>query len=379
MNNRPLALLLAVATCAATAGGHAADAGRGPGSPPEPRGPRLRELAPTDGSFPMWIGATTNYPDMKTETRVILDREFAFVTPANSFKQSAICRIPGKLRWGKADEWVAHCERNDQLMRLHSPISPQCSPWAREDDRTAEELEGVLVEYMTALCKRYNGTRHVVWMDVVNETVTREGEWFGPKPGTEKWENPWTKIGFDKAHPLRPPLYIKRAFEIANRHAPDIKQIINQHGDMEKPMWRKIAQTALYLRGLGLRVDGIGWQAHIDVGFEEDPEDMASLNDMITWCHRNRLAFHITECNVWLRRGREGDYEAQARTFDALVRTLLAHSGRGTVSWNAWGIRDNETQHPEWEGCLFRDDGSPKPAYYAIQRTLRDARSKLAR
>ncbi len=78
-------------------------------------------------------------------------------------------------------------------------------------------------------------------MDVVNETIdANTGEWFGPKPGTDKWENPWPIIGYDTTHALRPPLYIKRAFELANEYAPNIKQIINQHGTMNDVAWDKV-------------------------------------------------------------------------------------------------------------------------------------------
>ena len=74
-------------------------------------------------------------------------------------------------------------------------------------------------------------------MDVVNETITTKGRWLGPKPGTDKWENPWTIIGYDISHPLMPPLYIKMAFEIATQYAPNTKLIINQHGGMQDTMW----------------------------------------------------------------------------------------------------------------------------------------------
>ena len=95
---------------------------------------------------------------------------------------------------------------------------------------------------MTALCQRYDKHPHVKWIDVVNETVLQNGKWHHAKNGTEKWKNPLTFLGNDT----------------------DL--IINQHGGMEKLMWQKIKALASYLRQHNLRVDGIGWQAHIDVG-----------------------------------------------------------------------------------------------------------------
>ena len=70
-------------------------------------------------------------------------------------------------------------------------------------------------------------------LDVVNEVVLSDGSWHGPKPGTEEWENPWLKLGYDTQGDFRPPLFIKLAFEVASRHATNKKLIINQHGDIE--------------------------------------------------------------------------------------------------------------------------------------------------
>ena len=350
------------------------------GPPPEvplPSGPRLREISSADRSFPILIGASSNEKSWGTESETIINREFGFVTPGNAYKQSAIHPEPGVWKWAKADEWVERCAANRQIMRLHGPISPQCSTWAKDDARTGDELRENLREFMTALCQRYNDSAHVRWMDVVNETVTREGEWFGPREGSDKWENPWTKIGFDETHELKPPLYIKLAFEIANEHAPNLRQMINQHGDMEKPMWQKIAKTVIYLREQGLRVDGIGWQAHVNAGFEKDPENMKNLNAMIRWAHSNDLEFHVTENTVWLKKEYENDYDAQTETFRAILRTLIAHRDSGVVTWNAWQIRDSETQHPEWQGCLFDTEGQPKKAYYAIQSELEEVSREL--
>ena len=168
---------------------------------------------------------------MGTRTETILDSEFGYVTPANDFKQSYVHPEPGVWKWEKSDTWLNHCRENNQVMRLHAPISPQCSPWAKDDSRTAGELEQNLEEYMTAICQRYNDSSQVKWLDVVNETVYHtDGSWFGPKPGNDSWENPWPKIGYDETSELRPPLYIKKAFEIANEYGTNLKLIINQHG-----------------------------------------------------------------------------------------------------------------------------------------------------
>lgn len=339
----------------------------------EPNGRRLRQIAPLGGSFPLLIGGSISAPLLGTAAETILNREFQFITPANAFKQTTVHPEPGKWNWKKADAWVDLCEKRGEIMRLHACVSPQCSAWPEEDRRTPEELRQVMEEYVEGVCKRYNNRKPVRWIDVVNETVTRGGEWFGPREGVGKWQNPWTQIGFDESHPLRPPLYIRRAFEIAGEHAPNIKLLYNQHGGMEPKAWNKVRATVMYLREKGLRIDGIGWQCHIDSGFEKDPDNMRRLNELITWTHAQGLEFHITENTVWMRGGTShADLEAQAATYRAIIRTLLAHSKNGVVTWNVWQMRDSDTQRHELKGNLFDKDGEPKPSYYAIQQELLD-------
>ncbi|MCP5537078.1 MAG: endo-1,4-beta-xylanase [Akkermansiaceae bacterium] len=340
-----------------------------------PSGKRLKDIvAEKYAEGNVYIGGTTGWGKLERGSGIVLDREFSYVTPENDFKQPYIHPSPNKWNWKNSDAWVKRCAGNKQVIRLHGPISPQCSRWAMHDDRTATELQQNLAEFMTALCKRYDHYKHVKWMDVVNETVSTNGEWFGPKPGTDKWENPWPKIGYDESDPLRPPLYIKMAFEIATRQAPNTKLIINQHGSMEKPMWDKVKALVPYLRKHGLRVDGIGWQAHVNVGWEREPGNERRLRELIDWAHANKLSFHVTENNVWLRKDKK-DYEAQANTFAAILSILLEKRHTGVVTWNVWNISDGDqwVKTKAWNGCILYDDFKPKPAYYAIQRTLLEA------
>ena len=292
------------------------------------------------------------------------------LTPGNAFKQTAVHPRPGVWGWKKADAMVEYAKEHGYTMRLHAPISPQCSAWAEEDHRTPEELLQNLEEYIAGICDRYKSEEHVRWIDVVNETITREGQWFGPKPGVGKWQNPWTQIGFDTSHPLQPPIYIKRTFEVANKHGPHLKLLFNQHGGMEEPMWDKAKATVDYLRKSDVRIDGVGWQAHVSAGWEKIPGNMQSLDRLIRWTHARDLEFHVTENTVWMDDPGAGTQESQAATFRAIVTKLAEHSKRGVVVWNVWQLCDSHIQRPQKEGTMFDASFQPKQSYYAVQDAL---------
>ena len=350
-----------------------ADASSLPAATHVPAGKRLRDIVaakyPTGNVF---IGAAINgpmtNPGMDFE---ILNREFSYTTPENDFKQIWVHPEPGNVwRWERCDAYLKNCEAHHQMVRVHGPISPQCSPWVKQDSRTAAELRQMMNEFLPTLCKRYNENPQIRWMDVVNETVEKDGAWFGPKPGTDKWENPWPVIGFD-TDKNKTPLYIREAFAIANRDAKNLKLVYNQHTELERSGMEKVKETILYLRSKGLRVDALGWQAHVDVGWEKVPGNLEYLSELIAWAHANRLEFHVTENNVKLPKvAQPGEDEQAAATFAAIVRTLLEHRETGVVAWNCWRMRDYVGGRNVRFGLLFAADGSPKKAYYAVQRLL---------
>ena len=133
-------------------------------------------------------------------------------------------------------------------------------------------------------------------------------------------------------------------------------------------------QLVVYLRGKGHTVDGLGWQAHIETGWELVPGNLERLDNFITWCHKNRLEFHITEMNVWIKDGDVSKEKQQADTYGAIFSTLLKHTREGKVRVNFWSVRDVDNYEPEWMGCLWRNDGSPRPAYDRIKKELIDFR-----
>lgn len=328
---------------------------------------------------PLYIGASGDWKSFGLQSIQILDNEFSYATPANDFKQTYIHPDPLTWKWVKSDDWITHCAGTNQILRLHSPISPQCSDWTEDDARTSAELALNEQEYLTELYKRYGTEPCVRWIDVINETIVTNnitdplgnqypGDWFGPRFGIGKWENPWPTIGIDNTTTLKVPLYIDKAFQLADQYAPTKKHIINQHGDFQDIEWNKMKLLVQYLRNKGRKVDGLGWQAHIDLGWEKVAGNINRLSNFIDWCHQNNLEFHITEFNVWDPTNL--DRQGQADTFGAIVKLLLSKLKTGTIGINFWGIKDEDTGNPTWYGTLWDNTGTPKLAYTRIKQEL---------
>ncbi len=332
--------------------------------------------------------------------------EFSYNTPENDFKQTSVYPTPDS-EWNNSYymRYIELARENGQVIRAHGPISPQCSPWVRDDSRTAEELEEMMTTYMTRLSKDLQANNDVVkWMDVVNETFAgsdlygiaydrshssddflyRAYDWFGPRYGTEIWENPWPYMGFEcpiiDGEPFPIPMYIKRAFEIAQQYAPDVKKIYNDHGRVINPVsYERLKKTVLYLRSEGLIVDGIGWQAHVSPGWEKDPQNVQNLVDVIEWCYANDLEFHITELDIRiespvvtvdLQKYLELTREAQADTMAAVVEVMLQHLGKGARGINCWTMADRANGDSTIFAIMFDAEGNPTPAYYKVKELL---------
>ena len=350
--------------------------GSGVTQPSVPEGARLRDIAAArypDGN--VIIGATTGAWAFGTYTGQIMDREFSYVTPENDFKQPNIHPDNSDdWNWEETDAWIEHIKENDQILRMHGPVSPQCSQWAKTDSRTAEELEQNMTDFMRELCKRYNNEARVVSMDVVNEIVI-DGKWHGTKAGNDSWECPWIKIGRDTDE-NKTPLYIKKAFEIANQYATRKTLILNHHEHpYNRESWDLIKETVFYLRAQDLRVDGIGWQAHVDVSWAHTlfyaEAYIEALRDLIDWAHAHDLEFHVTEASVWMSNGMsERELEKQAETYSTIVRVLLEKRNSGPVGWNTWHIDDAHGWKTDLFPSLFDAEYRAKPAYYAVQDVL---------
>lgn len=321
------------------------------------------------------IGATLNHEELNTKKEALFLKHFKYLTPANAAKQTRIHPKPNEWDWEEIEDFINFGNKHNLALRLHGPISPQASKWVKNDKRTPEELETILTEFATAFAKRFNNEPSVKWMDVVNETILANGTWFGPKKGTNKWENPWLHMGLDENGY---PLYILKAFEIATKHAPNLGLVYNQNVGMETKMWDKVKETVLYIRSKGYRVDGIGWQAHLLLGakrkdFVDNTEvTMKKLANLIDWAHQNDLAFHVTELDFLIKDKNQLESERliQKEVYQKLVDVLVEKSKNGQVTLNLWDVGERYKKGKGYFQSIYDLEFNPTPAYDVIKKVL---------
>ena len=322
------------------------------------------------------IGATLNYHQLGTKKENLFLNDFNFLTPANAAKQARLHPRPGIWQWDRIENFLQFAKNNDLIVRIHGPVSPQASKWAKEDHRTAAELENVMVNFMTQTAKRYNEESNVKYMDVVNETILPSGKWFGPRKGTHLWENPWLKMGLDENGY---PNYIVRAFEIATANAPNVKLVYNQNGGMQSAMWERLKETVLYLRSKGLRVDGIGWQGHLNLSrstlqfIENSDHALNELSKLIDWAHANNLDFHVTELDYRVNdmTNLSEELEFQAELYEKIIKVLQSKVNSGIVTLNLWDIGERLKKPSTFFQSIYDKDLNPTPAYQIIKRALK--------
>jgi GH35 family endo-1,4-beta-xylanase len=204
-------------------------------------------------------------------------------------------------------------------------------------------------------------------MDVVNETITTSGQWHGEREGDDKWENPWKQIGMNEDGV---PLYICKAFELADENAKNVKLIFNQHGGMEVAMWNKVKETVLYLIEKGYRVDGLGWQGHLrdDKKLSLNKNSLEYLSSLIDWTHQNGLEFHVTEIDYAINEDppTTNSLYRQSHGYANILKLLISKKDNGVVTYSSWGVTDKTNEHK----FLFTEDFQPKPAILKIRETL---------
>ncbi len=307
--------------------------------------PPLRALADQRG---LLIGAAVE-PALLVEDPdypKVLAREFNLVVAENVMKWGALQPTQGRFNFPLADLLVEFAQKHNQAIRGHTLVWHQALPgWVYQ--LNPDQLATALENHIRTVVGRYKG--RIAYWDVVNEAI---GDDARPRP------TPFNAL----------PDYLERAFRLARQADPQAKLFYNDYGaEGLGPKSDAIYNLLKSLKEKGVPIDGVGFQVHVDLSFSPQRVGMAENLERFA---RLGLEIHITEMDVRLVGGQPQAerLEAQARVYQEVLQVCLRQP-RCKV-FTLWGFTDAYSWRAASEPLIFDDRYQPKPAYFALQRTL---------
>lgn len=368
-----LALLLPV-------GGHAASAATETRSALEV--PSISERY--ENSFK--IGAAVEPYQLEGINAEVLKRHYTSIVAENVMKPVNIQPEEGKFNFTEADKVAQFARENNMDLRFHTLIwhsqvpewfflDKKGNPMVEETDPKQREKNKKLLlkrveKHVKTIVQRYKDD--VDAWDVVNEVIDD----YAPNEKGLR-ESPWYQItGTD---------YIKVAFETARKYGgEDAKLYINDYNTEVEVKRDLLYGLVKELLDQGVPIDGVGHQAHIQIGWPS----IQQIEDSINLFASLGLDNQITELDVslygWPPRPAyptygeipDSEFERQAVRYNALFE-LYEKLDNKISNVTFWGIADNHTwlddraeQYNDGIGkdapFVFDPDYNVKPAYDAI-------------
>ena len=314
--------------------------------------------------------ATPSHLD-EPEYALTLAQQFRQLEPENQMKFAVVHPRPGSdasaYDFVPADRLVAFANQHDMLVRGHCLVwHQQVAEWVRSglasQTYDSHALSDILQNHISTVMQHYAGK---VWAwDVVNEAFNNNGT----LRSTVWYDSPG--IGFAG----KGTGYIEQSFRWAHAADPAAKLFYNDY-DAEAINAKSDAIYAMAKDFLtrGVPLDGIGFQAHLNLRFN-DPRMMASFAANLKRFSDLGLEVHITELDVALDRNDALRLAAQAAVYSN-VTAICLHTRSCTVL-QTWGFTDKYSWIPGFskgrQGWALPYDATykPKPAYDRMLKTL---------
>jgi endo-1,4-beta-xylanase len=316
----------------------------------------------------------------------VVPSQFNSITPEHFLKWAYVHPEPGKYNFDMADRYVALGEKNKMFIVGHVLIAPDLIPdWVFQDDNGKTVSREVLLkrmrEHILTVVGHYKG--RINGWDVVNEAVGNDGQML---------ETKWCKIiGSD---------YIQKAFEYAHEADPNAELYYNDYNVWSKKDIDSIVRLIDSLKAKGVRIDGIGMQAHLGL-YSPSPD---AIENSIVALSQSGVNVMISEIDVSVlpcydisKDGNIKNDPALQKKFNPYPDTLPAevqeklaerygelfavfHKHADKISRvTLWGVQDGQSWLNRWpvEGradypLLFDRNLKSKPAYYAVIKTAQN-------
>ena len=354
------ALLIALVLAGCGGGSTSSNNPSGPSNPSAPT-TTLRELATPRGVL---MGTAADSPFLSSDATYasVLGTEYSQLQAENEMKFGLIHPQQGTYDFSGGDALVSFAQAHNMVVRGHTLVWYQEVPdWVTNGGFGATDLSSILLDHVNTVMGHYAG--QVYAWDVVNEAFNDDGTmrdtiWYD-QPG----------IGFAGQGTK----YIEQALQWAHAADPAAKLFYNDYSaETMNAKSDAIYAMAADFKNRGVPLDGIGFQTHVDLTFD-NPSTLASFASNLQRFADLGLDVHITELDIRLSDNTQASLNAQAKLYGELM-TMCVQQPRCKV-FQTWGFTDKYSwipnAFPGWGWALpFDDTYQKKPAYTAISNAL---------
>lgn len=217
------------------------------------------------------------------EAEKLLLEHFNAISPGNCLKAESVHPKPGVWNFKAADDFVRFGLQNKMWILGHTLIWHNQTPefyWVNEDGspKTREELIETMRNHIETVAGRYAG-KIDAW-DVVNEIIGEFGEY-----RNKGWVKAFDGDGYE---------VVRNAFIFADRYAPNAELYYNDFNVWRPEHLNGIVTMVKKLQEEGIRIDGVGIQAHWGLNFPKKEY----IENAITTLHSLGVKVMITELDV---------------------------------------------------------------------------------
>lgn len=320
----------------------------------------LRNLADNlPRKMPIGVALSVNPLFTDESYKNIAMSEFNLVTLESSIKAQFIHPASDKYDFTDADNIIAMAETNNQYTHGHTLVFAKSNPsWMT--DAPKKDLPKIMTEHIKNVVGHYKG-RMDSW-DVVNEPLSEKDE---------DYENGGTGLRRSFWQETMGESYIDQAFIAAREADPSAKLYLNDYGiEHEGKRWDALLALVQRLKSRNVPIDGVGFESHVytatdKIDFEVLQAHMKILSDL-------GLSVRISEIDVTGK-----DPQFQADQYSGVLSVCISEPS--CTSYTTWGVSDLygsttvADRYPLLLGSslLWDKDMKPKPAFTAIQNTLR--------
>jgi endo-1,4-beta-xylanase len=323
----------------------------------------LREAAETHAILLGTAAASSHLAE--TEYANILGLEFSQLQAENEMKFGIIHPRPDSdpepYDFRRADALVTFAQAHHMAVRGHTLVwHNQVPAWVKDGNYSSSQLASILHGHIDTVMRHY-ASKVYAW-DVVNEAFNDDGS----MRHTIWYDRPGIGSGAGTA-------YLEEVFRWAHAADPNAKLFYNDY-DAEEINKKSDAIYAMAkdFKKRGVPLDGIGFQTHITLKFD-DPAKLKSYEQNLKRFADLGLELHITELDIRLTDSSPASLAAQAKLYGEIASLCIQQSHCKLLQ--TWGFTDKHSWIPSFYkgqgwALLWDNDYRKKPAYASMRDAL---------